>query len=39
MHKLTTYFHYNLDEIISKNPDVTSAEKLVYRINNLIDYQ
>lgn len=39
MYKLTNYFHYNLDEIISKNTDVFSAEKLVYRINNLLDYK
>ena len=36
MHKLTTKFFYELDDILNKNSEVKNQEKLVYRINSLI---
>ena len=34
MYKLTHYFFYELDDILSKNTDTIHQERLVYRINN-----
>lgn len=36
MHKLISLFHYELDDILSKNNDTINQEHLVYRINKLL---
>jgi hypothetical protein len=34
MHKLITYFHKHLDDILIANSNITNPEKLVFRVNN-----
>ena len=36
MHKLIKTFHFELDDILSKNLDIISQEFLVHRLNNLL---
>ena len=36
MYKLIKEFHYQLDEILIKNPNIVSQECLVFRLNNNI---
>ena len=36
MYKLIKEFHYQLDEILIKNPNIVSQEFLVFRLNNIL---